>query len=301
MPAFVLPFAIPVAVKTAALVVSSLSAAGLITKGAYDTYKAFDTFKGAKNRNSFNQLKFELTAKFAASKINELSEMRQRIFEGFARFSEAFGKIHDAPEEFGRLAKLERLPNSECPNVSFDSLTKGTWIGIGASSIFGSGTSLAASKFLMASGPATLGAGFVVGGVAFAYTGSKLRIKADEAYDAAIRNESEINKSLQIYGEITKSVNEVERFTNMLKRIYVSHVDRLYEIVGGCTDFFKYSPEEQEHVEATVMVAAALHRLISAPLLKVVNERTRETVLDGESVERAMREAKAFLAERDWG
>ena len=123
---------------------------------------------------------------------------------------------------------------------------------------------------------ASLGIGALIEGIAMAYSGSKVKKKANEMKQAVIDNEQIINDAIDLQLRIRKSAEDMNNAAGTLNnRVYVPNVKRLIELVNEKTDWNEYSKEEKLLVENNIRIVQLMHHLNNTPLyvVKSMNEK----------------------------
>lgn len=171
-------------------------------------------------------------------------------------------------------------------------------IGGGALSVGGGGIALG-TTILTAS---TLGVGLLVGGAIFAFTGSKIKEKAMEAYAAMLANEREINNNISYLNRVRSTSESLKSVIEKVFKIYDRKVTELSWLVDRERDWNCYSSIEKLLLENTIITTALLHKLINTPLLKVTKTddegQTLETDLDDQSIYQVIDNTVMSLSER---
>ena len=146
--------------------------------------------------------------------------------------------------------------------------TNATLAVLGGGTIAAGGGGVAAGAAAL--GAATLGVGLLIGGVAFAWTGSKSVEKAEKAYDSMLQSQVAIEKCLSVHTTICSGAEKFHNAIMELHGVYYRYVARLELLVGQKTDWNTYDDDEQLCVQNTILIVSVLHKMINTPLLKPV-------------------------------
>ena len=146
-------------------------------------------------------------------------------------------------------------------------------------------------------GTATLGVGLLAGGAVFAFIGTSLSSKADEAYSAMLRNEITIQTCVKSLREIQNTGEYFHSVINRIFDIYNVYVGKLLALVERETNWNAYNTEECLLVENTIRIVSVLHKLINTQLLVLKkadanhNGIPAEVELNKDTVEHAIKAA----------
>lgn len=184
-------------------------------------------------------------------------------------------------------------------SLSGAAATKATLAILGGGTLAAGGGGVAAGTFAL--GAATLGVGFLVGGVIFAFTGSKIKEKANEACDSMLKNEEAMNRSVQYLSQITDAADKLCVAIETVHGVYDTHVSNLVQLVERETDWNAYSQYEQLLVENNILIVSILHKMINTPLLKVTETDEEgnpiKTDVDNDAVNSVIDSSMSALAE----
>lgn len=156
------------------------------------------------------------------------------------------------------------------------------WLGGGALYAGGGGMALGSAVL----GGATLGVGLLVGGAIFAFTGSKMSDKADEAWWEAHRVEEAAHKIQERMSEIRSTGNEFKSALERLNGFYQDYLNRLIIIVDGegKRDYAYFTHDEKRITEITVNLVGLLYHACKVKLTRESEENAEEKVANTEDV-----------------
>jgi hypothetical protein len=229
-------------------------------------------FEKIKNRPEFS--KRELNAdipKFNFDEIHAVAIAANALFGAAA--GGATGVVFGTAAAAGTTAAVMALGTASTgtaiASLSGAAATNAALAVLGGGTLAGGGGGIALGSALL--GASTLGVGLLVGGVIFAFTGSKIKDKADDAYRSMLKNEEQIKKSVAYLTKIGESAEKFKSAVNLVYKIYDRKVVKLTELVNRENDWNNYTSDERWLVENNVCVVTVLHKMINTPLLKVTD------------------------------
>jgi len=270
---------------------------------AKDFHRFSEAFEKIKNRPQFSELK--LNVEIPAFDFNEIRivSVAAGAFLGAATGG-ATGAVFGTAAAAGTTAAVMALGTASTgtaiASLSGAAATNAALAAIGGGSLAAGGGGIALGTTIL--GASTLGVGLLVGGAIFAFTGAKIKEKAEEAYSAMLKNEQEINKNIGYFSRIRMTADILISAIEKVSKIYDTKVTQFIQLVRRENDWNSYSSDEQLLSENTILVVSVLHKLINTPLLKVTitddQGNPLETDLDTESVNQAVDTSFSALAER---
>ena len=177
--------------------------------------------------------------------------------------------------------------------------TKATLAAIGGGAIAAGGGGVAAGTAIL--GAATLGVGLLIGGATFAFTGSKLKGKADEAYSAMLENEAEMNENKKYLVRLRKAAERLDSALDTTHKVYDRLVEQFISLVKREKDWNMYTSSEQLLVENNIRIVSVLHKMINTPILKTTETDSEgnptRTAVDDSAVDKVIHLSKTALNE----
>lgn len=169
------------------------------------------------------------------------------------------------------------------------------WLGGGALAAGGGGMALGTAVL----GGATLGVGLLIGGAVFAFTGSKMSDKADEAWHQARRVEEAANGIKSRMTEIRASGQQFYDALRMMNDLYQESLGKLTTIVDveGKRDFNHYTEEEQTITNNTVDLVGLLYAFCKVKLTINSSDDPDTKVANTVAISEAIENAKSTLRE----
>lgn len=191
------------------------------------------------------------------------------------------------------------LPGTTIASLSGAAATNAALMAIGGGSLAAGGGGMALGATILSA--STLGVGLLVGGAIFAFTGSKIKEKADDAYTAMLKNEDIINKNIEYLYRIRSAIADLSFAIRRVSGIYDKNVVRFIQLVDQKGDYNHYNSAEKLLCENIIRIVSVLYKLINTPLLKVTKTDNQgkplETELDAESVKTAIANTFSVLSE----
>ena len=265
---------------------------------------------------------------FATEEMEKLGGLEMRIAKDFDKFSLYFEMIKNKPQFY------ETLKKADVPQFDFNTIkavsvlagtalatlsgaalgtastgtaiatlsgaaaTKATLALLGGGALAAGGGGIAAGTIAL--GTATLGVGLLIGGAVFAVAGGKIKGKAEEAYNAMLKNEREINKSIDYLRRVAASAERLRVAMDAVYKLYDEFVDALRELIIKETDWNKFTSEERTLVENNILIVSVLNKMINTQLLKVVKtdfdgKTPLETDIDENAVNDAIKTSYTAL------
>jgi hypothetical protein len=266
----------------------SMERLGLLELKVSKDFERFaDAFEKIHNRPDFSTLKFNASVPVICIEDIRISSIASKAVIGAAT-GVTLGTIAALGVNAAAASVGTAATGTIAAVVSGAAITK-------AFAIASSGVAVASGGAVVGTavvGAATFGIGILVGGAVFAFTGAKLSSKADEAYDAMLRNESCILKGIESLNEIESSSEELHGMIDKVYAIYNDFVGKFTLLVERETNWESYNFEEHLLIENNVRIVSILHKLINTPMLKVTESdrmaQLTKTELDRNSVKSAI-------------
>ncbi len=169
--------------------------------------------------------------------------------------------------------------------------TNATLAALGGGAVAAGGGGIALGTAVLSG--ATLGVGLLIGGIVFNFTGSKLRDKADDAWDQMLDIEKKVDEACAF---LKKLAGVADRFRGELQNVdreYRKRLDLLCSLVEeGRTDWRSYSEEEILSLKNLVLLVQLLYTMCGVKIL--VNEGKE---VDTKTVELYVKKSKDTLAQ----
>lgn len=180
-------------------------------------------------------------------------------------------------------------------SLSGAAATKATVAAIGGGAIAAGGGGIALGTTIL--GATTLGVGFLVGGVIFNATGSKLSSKADEAYSQMKKAEATINKACDHLKDLESTANIYVSSLESVRKKYLESFNFISYIVNKLNkvDWNQFTDQEKLATENTVLLVGLLYKMCQVSLvIKAENEEELNTI-NKEEVEETIENSKQVL------
>lgn len=177
---------------------------------------------------------------------------------------------------------------------------------LGGGAIAAGGGGMALGIFVL--NAVSAGAGLLFGGIAFAGAGAHANKKAHELYEQVLKNEKEIDSSIELLNELAEYSGKLRKvILRIHNQLYVPKVVELCRLVERETDWNLYTDEEKRLVENNILLVSLLHKLNNTALYRVTetdedgNATDIETNFDevSEAIEQAKLDTEALLNEKE--
>lgn len=167
------------------------------------------------------------------------------------------------------------------------------WLGGGAIAAGGGGMALGSALL----GGATLGVGLLVGGVVFAFSGSKLSDKADEAWSQMIKAEKQINEICSYLNELKLLSKKYLDSLNKVNSIYKRELAQLATTVEVYekTDYNSFTYAEQTALKNTVLLVKLLKVMCEVQLVLKAKTDSELGTINKAVVETKINDAKKIV------
>jgi len=179
--------------------------------------------------------------------------------------------------------------------------TNATIAAIGGGAIAAGGGGIALGTTLL--GAATLGVGFLVGGVIFNKTGSSLSDKADEAWSQMRKAEKEINKICTYLQELSSTAIKFDKALSTVDDVYLLHLNKLIDIVEvqNKRDWNIFTREEKLITKNTTLLVNLLFNMGKVQLVLDSEDEAETKQVNIAAVNKSIEDAEKFLDERGLG
>ena len=284
----------------------SMQALGKTEMEVTSYFKYFtEAFEKIKNRPEFKELiKSDSIPDFDINTIKTVS-VGAAAFLGAAvgaGAGAAFGAVASAGTTAAVMALGTASTGTAISTLSGAAATNAALAALGGGAIAAGGGGMALGLFVL--NAAATGVGLLFGGIAFAGAGSHANKKAHELYEAVLKNEKEINSSidflnkLSIYsGKLRKAILDIHN------QLYVPNVVKLCKLVEQETDWNLYTDEQKMLVQNNIMLVAILHQLNNTAIYRITetdadgNVKNIETNFDEVTsvIEKAMHDTEELL------
>lgn len=254
----------------AAAVVAAATGIGAGVYGASKIKEAKDTMESAQNRHERNVYRYEKTQEACTAEMDRLDTLEKEITNSFKCFSDLIARIHNRPKfeeiDFGDRS-LPRYDPQHLREVS-----------------------LGAGELL------TLGVGLMVGGaIIFAFTGSKLSEKADEAWDQMKRAEEKIDTVCVFLDELKDAAVVYRDALEKIRRLYTSHMAFLEALLEERMDWDSFSETEKLHVRNLVHLVSVLNDMCKEKLVLRDEKEENLNTLNEVGIREQMTRAEEIL------
>jgi len=171
-------------------------------------------------------------------------------------------------------------------SLSGAALTNATLAAIGGGATAAGGGGIALGTTIL--GATTAGVGLLIGGVIFNFVGKKLSNKADEAYDQAVKIESEVNRTCTYLNRLSTHAKRFKKSLSMVEDSYKEHLSTLENIIDteGKVKWKDFTDEEKLLTENTVLLVGLLFKMCQVKLVlkgknkKDINEINVKDIMD---------------------
>lgn len=137
-------------------------------------------------------------------------------------------------------------------------------LGGGALSVGGGGIALGTAVL----GGATLGVGFLVGGIVFNITGSKLSDKADKAWEQMKDTENKVNEACSFLTQLSNISTNYYNSLSRVKKVYYEKLDFLKKLVdNGNDNWTLYSDDEIHSLENLILLVQLLYKMCEVKII----------------------------------
>lgn len=304
--------------------IAGVAGVGSGIHGAAKMKEASDTMQSADSRHKRNLSIFERQSAKTNTDMDELGKMELEILKSFEDFSNVIEKIQNRPQ-FKKYEKngvsIPEYNGEKLKEVSVGASALLSGIGGAATSaaggfaVLGGGAAAANATFAALGGgsiaaggggialgttifgAATLGMGFLVGGVLFNITGSSLSDKADEAWRQMERAEKEINRICDYMNELSGAANQYKRALSAVKTTYMTHLGKLKTIVNVAhkTNWLEFSDNEKLLTENTVLLVGLLYNMCKVELVQKAPNENELNIINHEGIYKAIGDSSSVL------
>lgn len=150
-------------------------------------------------------------------------------------------------------------------SLSGAAATNATLAVLGGGTLAAGGGGVALGSTLLSA--ATLGVGLMVGGAIFAFTGSKLSEKADEAWSQMRRAEEKINTICVFLDQLKAASISYMDSLYKIQNIYNNHILFLENLLQKETDWNLFSEEEKKNTKNLVSLVSLLYAMCKVNLV----------------------------------
>lgn len=180
-------------------------------------------------------------------------------------------------------------------SLSGAAATNATLAALGGGAIAAGGGGIALGTTIL--GASTLGVGFLVGGIIFNATGSKLSEKADEAYWEACKEENQVNKICEYLNDLTETANSYRDAMQKVKVVYEQHLSLMNKLIysQNKTDWNRYSAKEKQEVENTYLLVAILYKMCKVQLVLKSDTEDETNIINKQEINTVTRESEDLL------
>lgn len=182
-------------------------------------------------------------------------------------------------------------------SLSGAALTNATLAALGGGSLVVGGGGIALGTMVL--NAATLGAGLLVGGIIFNFTGRKLSDKAEEAWSQMEEAETKIDKICTYLSELRATANGYYATLNAVNKIYEKHLEKLKYIVLNFKhrDWDRFTKDEQKTTENTVLLVELLYNMCKVELVLKNECENDMNIINTSEIMNSVNNANTILAE----
>ena len=313
-----------------AAVTAGIIGAGAALDGAVKISDANDKMKEAQSRQKKNEAKMESEEKQTTQQMDLLGKKELEIMVGFKEFSDVFEKIKYRPNialHSQNGFTLPKYDGKKLREMSSDAQMMmagiqsgvGTFAGIAAGGAVNSallsagihGTSVLAAlgggalsaggggiiAGTTALGAASLGLGFLVGGIILNLNGSGANDEADEVWDKMLDNEKKISKICQYLADLRVTADIYYKSIQHVESVYREHLRQIKSIVYGCgkTNWNYYTAGERLLVENTVLLVQLLYDMCKVELVLKSSDKNGINTVNHQAVTNTVNKARTVL------
>lgn len=178
-------------------------------------------------------------------------------------------------------------------SLSGAATTNATLALLGGGAIAAGGGGVALGSTLL--GATTLGVGLMVGGAIFAFTGSKLSDKADEAWNQVKRAEKKIDTVCTLLNELEEAAAAYRETLESVQSVYGSHMDFLAGLLSKKGDWSMFSDTEKLNVKNLVHLASLLYSMCKVKLVLRSEKGEDLNVVNEADIDEQMTQAEQVL------
>ena len=175
--------------------------------------------------------------------------------------------------------------------------TNATLAALGGGSLAAGGGGMALGTAIL--GGATLGVGLLVGGIIFNVTGSKLSDKAYEAFEQAMRTESEVNKIVGYFDELTSAAKPFQTSLTEIENQYRKRLATLDHVVNFSekVQWSDFTDKEKQMTENTVLLVGLLYKMCKTSLVLKDQDGDGLNTVNKNEVNSIVNDAKKILVD----
>ena len=291
----------------AAAVIAGATGVGAGVYGASKMKDAKNTMELAQRCHKENTERYERTQEETSTEMDKLGTLEMEILKSFGHFSDLIERIQNRPNFNEINRGDSSLPSYNPQHLREVSIGAGVLLGsLGGAAVGTAGgmaaaggvsmavmalgsastgtaiaslSGVAATNATLAAGgggvalgstllsAATLGVGLMVGGAIFAFTGSKLSEKADEAWSQMRRAEEKINTICTFLEQLkTASISYMDSLYK-IRSLYSNHISFLEKLLQREANWNLFSEEEKKNIRNLVYLVSLLYAMCKENLV----------------------------------
>ncbi len=180
-------------------------------------------------------------------------------------------------------------------SLSGAAATSATLAALGGGALSAGGGGMALGSAVLSG--ATLGVGFLVGGIIFNITGSKLADKADEAYSQACKTEEQTDKINWYLRQLREAAGKYRRTLIKVEGQYQKRLEMLDHMItfSGRTDWTDFSESEKKMTENLVLLVGLLYKMCQVKLVLQAEGKNELNSINKEEIDVVIHNAKNIL------
>ncbi len=257
-------------------------------------------FEKIHNRPTFAEIEFEglEVAPFTPDELKQASVGAATLLGGLggAGLGAAAGFAASGATTAAVMAVGAASTGTAISSLSGVAATNAVLAFLGGGSLAAGGGGMALGSTLL--GASTLGVGLLIGGAVFAFSGSKLSDKADEAYSQACRVEDAANEIAGRLGDIRRVAGDFYNAIDGLNNFYKKYLDQLRQIVeiNGRTNYLDFTEDEKQITNITVNLVGLLFNACKTKLTRNSEEDPEVKLANSDEVYEEIGRTDSFLA-----
>lgn len=188
--------------------------------------------------------------------------------------------------------------------------TNATLAALGGGSIAVGGGGMALGSTIL--GGATLGVGFLVGGVVFNIVGSSLSNKADEAWLQMTKAEAKINSICSYLSMLRFHAGDYLRVLKQVNTLYQLHLNKLilsvkkHQVSSKTNENIKnlspvnwndFSKDEQLNIENTSLLVGMLYKMCKVQLVKKAKNENEINTINRSEINTSLKDASTLMSD----
>lgn len=177
--------------------------------------------------------------------------------------------------------------------------TNATMAALGGGSLAAGGGGMALGATLL--GAASFGIAFLVGGVLFNITSSKMADTVEKMAEQIEVIEENVNKSCDWLEELQYAAMRYMNSIRKVHRIYTEFYQKLDKIISKKTDWNFFTKEEKIVTENTVLLVGLLYHMCKLELVSVAKDETKNNIINNDAIDDCIKNTELVLSEKGMG